>query len=42
MKRRLFFVTIAFALILLALGGWSVKGVRRALRGGRPLRPAYA
>jgi hypothetical protein len=42
MKKTLFIGFIAFALIVLAVGGWTVKGLRRAVRGGRPARPAYA
>lgn len=42
MKKALFISFIAFALIVLAVGGWTVKGIRRAARGGRPLQPAYA
>jgi hypothetical protein len=35
MKRKLFFILIATGLILLALGGWAVDGLRWALGGGR-------
>jgi hypothetical protein len=42
MKKTLFISFIALALIVLAVGGWTVKGLRRAARAGRPLRPAYA
>jgi hypothetical protein len=42
MKRNLFFAGIGLALVLLALGGWAVKGLRRGLRPRRALRPAYA
>jgi hypothetical protein len=42
MKKTLFIGLIAIALIVLAVGGWTVKGLRRAVRGGRPVRPAYA
>jgi hypothetical protein len=31
MKRSLFLVVIFLALLLLAVGGWAVQGVRRAL-----------
>jgi hypothetical protein len=34
MKKRLWFILIATGLILLALGGWTVDGLRRF--GGRP------
>ncbi len=40
MKRTLFFSTLALAVVLLALGGWTVKGLRRA--GGFARRPAFA
>jgi len=43
MKLKLFLALLALAILLLALGGWTVKGVRRvvrvpalALAGGRP------
>jgi hypothetical protein len=43
MKKTLFISVIAVALLALALGGWTVKGVRRLGRGATPrLRPAYA
>jgi hypothetical protein len=42
MKKTLFIGLLAIALIVLAVGGWTVKGLRRAVRGGRPVRPAYA
>lgn len=35
MKRRLFFVLLVTGLILLALAGWTVEGMRR-LAAGRP------
>jgi hypothetical protein len=34
MKRRLLFLLIVTGLILLALGGWTVKGLRWAASGG--------
>ena len=34
MKRRLFFLLLVTGLILLALGGWTIKGLRWAA-GGR-------
>ena len=40
MKRTLFFSILAFAVFLLALGGWTVRGLRRALAPSR--RPAFA
>jgi membrane-anchored protein YejM (alkaline phosphatase superfamily) len=42
MKKTLFISVIAIALVVLAVGGWTVKGLRRASRAGRPVRPAYA
>jgi hypothetical protein len=30
MKRKLFFGSLAFAVLVLALGGWTVQGVRWA------------
>jgi hypothetical protein len=35
MKRRLLFLLFVTGLILLALGGWTVKGLRWASGGGR-------
>ncbi len=35
MKRRLFFILLVTGLILLALGGWTIKGLRWAAAGGR-------
>jgi hypothetical protein len=34
MKRKLFFILIVTGLILLALGGWTVDGLRWAFGGG--------
>jgi hypothetical protein len=34
MKRRLLFLLIVTGLLLLALGGWTVQGLRWALSGG--------
>ena len=42
MKKTLFISVIAIALVVLAVGGWTVKGLRRASRAGRPVRPAFA
>jgi hypothetical protein len=42
MQKTLFIGLLAIALIVLAVGGWTVKGFRRVLRAGRPVRPAYA
>jgi hypothetical protein len=38
MKRKLFFILIVTGLILLALGGWAIDGLRWTLGGSR--RPA--
>jgi len=35
MKRRLLFLLLVTGLLLLALGGWTVEGVRWAASGGR-------
>jgi hypothetical protein len=32
MKTKLFLALLALAIVLLALGGWTVEGVRRSLR----------
>ncbi len=40
MKRTLFFSIVILGVVLLALGGWTVKGLRRALVPAR--RPALA
>jgi hypothetical protein len=41
MKRKLLFLLLVTGLILLALGGWAVDGVRWAVAGGaiRALAP---
>jgi hypothetical protein len=39
MKRKLLFILIATGLILLALGGWTVDGLRWLAAGG-PARTA--
>ena len=36
MKRRLFFLLLVTGLILLALAGWTLKGMRWLTAGGRP------
>jgi hypothetical protein len=41
MKRRLLFIVLALAVVLVAVGGWTVEGVRWALIGSRG-RPAPA
>jgi hypothetical protein len=33
MKRNLFIGTVVFAVLLLAVGGWTVRGVRWAVTG---------
>jgi hypothetical protein len=39
MKRRLLFLLLVTGLLLLALGGWTVQGVRWTVSGGwLPLR----
>ena len=35
MKRRLLFLLLVTGLILLALGGWTVRGLRWAASAGR-------
>jgi len=35
MKRRLLFLLLVTGLILLALGGWTIQGLRWATGGGR-------
>jgi hypothetical protein len=32
MKLKLFLIGLALAIVVLALGGWTVKGIRRTLR----------
>jgi hypothetical protein len=41
MKKRIYFLLLVLALILLALPGFAAKAARRAF-GRRPLRPAAA
>ena len=36
MKNRLLFFLLVTGLILLALGGWTVQGLRWAVTGSRP------
>ena len=36
MKRRLLFLLLVTGLILLALAGWTLKGMRWLTAGGRP------
>jgi hypothetical protein len=35
MKRRLFFLLLVSGLLVLALGGWTLQGLRWAASGGR-------
>jgi len=43
MKKTLFISVIVLGLLVLALGGWTAKGIRRlAWAGSPPLRPAFA
>jgi hypothetical protein len=42
MKRTLLIALLAFGLLLLAVGGWTVKGIRWTLRGGRNRRERLA
>ena len=37
MKRRFIFFLLVTGLLLLALGGWTIQGLRFALGGGRRL-----
>ncbi|HEY0414805.1 MAG TPA: hypothetical protein VGC78_00340 [Gaiellaceae bacterium] len=41
MKKRLFFLLLVTGLLLLALGGWTVQGVRRFGAAVTP-RPAFS
>jgi hypothetical protein len=42
MKRRAFFATIFLGLLLVAVAGWTVDGLRWAFTGSRAKRPRYA
>jgi len=42
MKRTLWLLMLAFALLLLAVGGWAVNGVRWTLSGPRRARGRLA
>ncbi len=45
MGRYVFIAVIAFAIVALAVAGWTVKGARKLARAGRPrpsVRPAFA
>ena len=40
MKRKLFFLLLVTGLLLLAVGGWTVQGLRWAATGGWRAAPA--
>jgi hypothetical protein len=42
MKRKLFFILIATGVLVLALGGWTVDGLRWAFAGSRRTAPLPA
>jgi hypothetical protein len=42
MKRRAFFLIILLGLLLVAVAGWTVEGLRWAFTGSRARRPRYA
>jgi hypothetical protein len=42
MKRRLLFILLVTGLILLALAGWAVQGLRWAVSGGGAQAPQPA
>jgi hypothetical protein len=42
MKRTLLIAVLALGLIVLALGGWTLQGIRWTLRGGRDRRERLA
>ena len=42
MKRTLLIALLALGLIVLAVGGWAVQGIRWTLRGGRDRRERLA
>jgi hypothetical protein len=42
MKRTLLLALLALGLIVLAVGGWAVQGIRWALGGGRNRRERLA
>lgn len=41
MKTRLFLLLVVTGLLVLAVGGWTVQGLRRFV-GALALRPAYS
>jgi hypothetical protein len=42
MKRRFFFAVVLLGLLLVAVAGWTVEGLRWAVTGSRARRPRYA
>jgi hypothetical protein len=42
MKRLVLLILLALGILLLALGGWAVQGVRWTLTGGRRRRTRLA
>jgi hypothetical protein len=42
MKRLVLLILLALGILLLALGGWAVQGVRWTLAGGRRRRTRLA
>jgi hypothetical protein len=42
MKRTLLLILVAFGLIMLAVGGWAIQGLRWTLSGGRDRRERLA
>jgi hypothetical protein len=42
MKRTLLLILLALGLIVLAVGGWAIQGLRWALGGGRGRRERLA
>jgi hypothetical protein len=42
MKKRLLITGLALCVLLLAVGGWTVRGIRWTLGGGARLRAAAA
>jgi hypothetical protein len=42
MKRRAYLVVLLLGLLLVAVAGWTVEGLRWAFTGSRTGRPRYA
>ena len=42
MKKRLFITALVLGILVLALGGWTVKGIRRVLTGSAGRRVVVA